>query len=90
MPDFLLKFRALKIEREIECLARAREILFQLPLGFEQHGPLVVLDQFREAHPVRLVVFPQNGGKALAIGDELQLADGRIHQLVCVRHFACS
>ena len=66
----------MRVEREIEVLPRAGEVLGELRFGFGEDGMARVFSGSGEANASRAVVGPEDGDEAFVAGDELEFADG--------------
>jgi hypothetical protein len=71
-------------------LAATGEIAAKLALGFDQDGIVRILAEVADAHPFRVVIFPQDRGQAGGACDQGQAADRRIDHRVRMAHWGVS
>lgn len=85
-PDFFLEFAADKCQLEIEATPSAGEVLFELARGLREDQVVRGFAHRSQPHPVRFVVFPEDGRESAAVRDQLQLTDRRGQGDVRARH----
>lgn len=85
-PDFFLEFAADKFQFQVEAIPRAGEILIELPRGLHEDRIVRGFAHRSQPHPVRFVVFPEDGRESAAVRDQLQLTDRRGQGDVRARH----
>ncbi len=85
-PDFFLEFAADKLQFQVEAIPRAGEILIELPRGLHEDRIVRGFAHRSQPHPIRFVVFPEDGRESAAVRDQLQLTDRRGQGDVRARH----
>src|SRR5207244_4066081 len=74
-PHLALELAAIKVERQVERLAAALEVLAKLALRLEQDGVIDTPNQLTEPNAGGVIVLPQDRRKSGVACDQLQRAD---------------
>jgi hypothetical protein len=89
VPDSALKSCSVEVELQREHLSPARKILFELMLGFDEHGMVGLLLAESHAHTSGPVVLEEDCGKTLVAPYQCESADRGLHCLVNVTRSPC-
>lgn len=86
LPYIFLERSTAHIERKVERLARTCEVFAELLLGPDEDRVVRLFDETGERDPVWFVVLPEDGDETFIAGNELEPADGGVHEFVEEAH----